>query len=1698
MADGSGGRRQSGRQDSPGGIHTPPEVQRLLRTTTLPLESAGIGTFVWHWDTGMADLSPAAQAILDCPDPQLHWPAFRASHIHPDDLALVSQPLRDGTALSAVYRVQQRDGSWRTVRGMLVPDQAGGRQSLGVLVDLSRVVAPGANPQEDFFRRAVEAAGIGTWRSQPDGRGGRHRWWSPQARRLFGSTIGSAIEQGTLTGNVHPDDREQVVAWRNRMAESGAFEECTVRVLQEDGTYRWRLLRGSGRDGILSGVVMDVDSAVTARRELEAFSGIFELASQASLLRPWVWDLGTDRIFVPAGLTARGLAEVPPEGRLMDEHIVLLGALDPAALRANQAQARQTGAVSYEFQTDTGDWILVRGSRVADPVTGNAQIVGYATNITDRKRAELENQRLRTELEAILEATGVGIWHDIGGGQASLSPGAQVLLGVSEPVLSWSTLTRERLHPDDLDQFLTLANLPPADRPGSLEFRVRQPDGSWRWIRSATARGLPGREDPTGVLVDIHAEETARVQAERSLAELDLVLESTGTGTWTSEPFLDPETVAYQWSPGMYQLFGVAPGTRVTRGLVDSLVHPDDRPNLRRWAEELRATGDLLSIDVRVRATDGSWTWRSLWSRYTTPGRMGGQFRGVAIDRHEAIEAQERLLQAGAHLRLANEIARMRPWVWDLETGTIAAPGYFDVPGTPDLGPDAIPVEDLANQVDVDDPQPIQDAMTTALETGELDLIYQSRNGEWVLSRGRVMPDPLTGRKVMVGCAINITDQRLATEEAERLRRDLEQVLAATDVGIWEQDPGDPKALVLSPSAARLLGTPVRVDAETMARDVLHPDDVSVVAGALAQADAGQPVGTIEFRVRRPDGTWRWLRSVLAQDGTGPQSRGVLVDIDRERQAVTRAEASLADLDFVLATTGVGVWTSEEYSGRNETVYQWSDTMYTLFGVEPGTTITRPVLDTIIHPDDVERLNAWGVALRTATESDTIEIRIRDASGGWRWRSMTGRFIASPSGPGRYRGVATDVDHAVQLRNQVQEALSMLRRAAEAASMMAWSYDPAMDIISGLNLGLIPQLPEEIEGMPLDDIAHTSLGNLDGTSHAVLAALRRGQGVDAELPMDDGRWQLVRGRPAPAADGEGPRVVGLSLDVTERRRSEARALAMERRFRSTLDALDLGAAMVDRDGRLTYVNPALLAWLHGEEAAFLGRDFAEALLPASIRHRSQTALQAWLDGSGPPPATRGFLRGQDGSVRYVEWNLYPLRDDGDTITGASIIGRDATAERHALLQLQRRQHQDSLTGLVTRGALERAMRARLRQVDTPGGVAVIVVDMDRTALINELGGYGAGDRAIQSVAATLRSLFRDEVVARLGGDEFAVLVSGQSTATVMERAEELRRAIGTLRVDVGAGPPVIPRASIGVAISQGAEPGENLLTYAERACLMAKTAGRNRVERYDPDPEAGAALTSAAILALTQEAIGRDQLLIRYQPILDLVTGQYSVEVLTRILDRDGNIIPPAVFVEVAEQGGIVAELDRAIFTHALEEARAAGFPERGIVCDVNASHFTLRDPGFVGWLRALLERLDYPADQVVIEVTETATVANLPALTTTLHGLRAMGIRIALDDFGVGLSSFALLAELPIDVVKIDGSFVRDVARNPVHHAMIKAIVDVARAAGKDTIAEFVEDEDILGVLRGLGVGAVQGYVLSQPVPLASLDLGEATPPRR
>lgn len=538
----------------------------------------------------------------------------------------------------------------------------------------------------------------------------------------------------------------------------------------------------------------------------------------------------------------------------------------------------------------------------------------------------------------------------------------------------------------------------------------------------------------------------------------------------------------------------------------------------------------------------------------------------------------------------------------------------------------------------------------------------------------------------------------------------------------------------------------------------------------------------------------------------------------------------------------------------------------------------------------------------------------------------------------------------------------------------------------------------------------------------------------------------------------------------------------------------IGDAVIttDSQGIVEYFNPVAERLLGISRDDALGKPLA-GIYQARDERSGDTAagnLIRMIKADAPPAGFGQYtLASASGEHFVVEQSAAPLRDETGNIRGAVIVLRNVTESRKIEARLAWQASHDALTGLLNRSAFERRLHDLIADARAGRGPhALVYLDLDQFKVVNDTCGHAAGDRLLRNLSNSMGDWAGEgATIARLGGDEFGILLPRHGENEAQGVAEGLIRQVQGMPF-TWEGRRFVIGASAGVVVlSDAIADTQEALRAADSGCYAAKDEGRNRVRVYrTTDEDLQRRHGEMQWVSRVHDAFEHDRFFLVAQPIVALGAnaGTSVFELLVRLRAPDGSTVPPALFLPAAERYGIMPSLDRWVVRRAFQmlRASAASAPGGGVHFHVNLSGASINDDLFIDFLRDQLAASGVPAKSVCFEITETAAVSNLQRAASFINQMRSLGCEFALDDFGSGLSSFRYLKHLPVDLLKIDGAFVKNMATDPVDRAMVASINQIGHVLGIRTVAEYVEDAQSLELLRTLGVDFAQGYHLGRP----------------
>lgn len=583
------------------------------------------------------------------------------------------------------------------------------------------------------------------------------------------------------------------------------------------------------------------------------------------------------------------------------------------------------------------------------------------------------------------------------------------------------------------------------------------------------------------------------------------------------------------------------------------------------------------------------------------------------------------------------------------------------------------------------------------------------------------------------------------------------------------------------------------------------------------------------------------------------------------------------------------------------------------------------------------------------------------------------------------------------------------------------------------------------------------------------------------------------------ANGQALRVLGATQDITARKIAEQALAERSELLQVTLQSIGDAVITTDARGNVQWLNPVaerMTGW--SSELAY-EQSVTRVFSIVHEQHRTpldNPVTRSLKSGHATKGANHALLIALDGREFGVEDSAAPIRDAQGNVLGAVLIFRDVTEQRRFHSEMNYRAKHDGLTGLLNRTEFEVQLDRLMHEMRNSNGKhALMFIDLDQFKLINDACGHAMGDQLLRQVSKLLQGCIRNrDVLARLGGDEFAVVLERCPLAQAQKVAQKICDRMDEFRF-------MHDERSFRVGSSIGLVPFDErwhntaaLLQAADASCYAAKDAGRNRVHTWaDTDRAIQTRHGEMQWASRLEQALDENRFELYGQRIhpVNPAAGGIHIEMLLRLRDIDGALIAPGAFLPAAERFYLISRIDRWVIRAVFNWMSLAHEQLDHIdAIAINVSGQSIGDRAFHRHIMERISTATFDVRKLCFEITETAAITNLGDASAFIDGVRKLGVRIALDDFGAGASSFGYLKMLAVDYLKIDGQFIRDLIEDPLDTAAVRCFRDVAKVIGVKTIAEFVERDDTLAALREIGIDFAQGYAIHKPEPLHRLKL--------
>lgn len=1237
------------------------------------------------------------------------------------------------------------------------------------------------------------------------------------------------------------------------------------------------------------------------------------------------------------------------------------------------------------------------------------------------------------------------------------------------------------LHPDDSDRMVDLLTnlLSGTERFAQTTLRALRADGTWGSFRIRT-RDLS--HDPDfGVFITVIHQVTDDAATDPS-DEVDPRLRH--ALSLAADPILviaDDGRVRFA-SSSTTSLIGRTVAEITTRPIVD-LLTTESAAEFRAW------WAAPTSAACRLRFTDQAGPSRWISARTVERGQTGsdsaeGSFRVLALrDIDDQVRAESALQRREARFAALLHNASGGVVILD-EHGTVTAPGHAleQVLG---LRSDLVIGLRLVEWVDPDDRRRLSETLEIArLRPGPAGTTVRQRVADgtwrwihWTAQDHRHNPD-------IRGLVVNLDDR---TEEV-RARLDLEEnerrLRAIVDHSFEVTVIADDDFVILwaSPSLAELLGWDATEAAGRPILDFVHPDDVDrvLVRYQRALTDDG-PEPSTPIRISTAAGTWRHVMVVAADRRDDPDVHGIILNL-RDAEAQVAAERALTESETryrMLVENATDVVAILD----PDTTIRWiSPTVRSILGIEPEELVGEP-MGAIDDPTGREHLvEIFESVLVGGPGTSTRTIApLRHADGTWRFVDLVLTNHVDEPGIGGVVAAYRDVTSRIEADRSLHASEERFRSLAESSPLGIFQLDHDQRCVYVNDRWC--EITGRTTAESLGDQWRQPLG-IDPTERisAGSESTTFDQGIPIDRPDGEARWGSLHIAPLTDRRGERSGWVGMIDDIT----ATVEARRETRRLSSILESSPDLVLVFRPDGEIVYLNEAARRFFLIGPGESVNRLSARDLFDPED-------LQVWTSSIGPTLARRQAWQGEVTITNDVGRSI-PIsavvnmhRDVSGHAEVVSVTARDMTERAELEARLEHQATHDPLTDLPNRSLLlDRLGMALARARRTKGRLAVLFADLDRFKVVNDGLGHATGDELLKLVARRLEATVRPEdTVARLGGDEFVIVCEDlESASEAQVVAERISAAISEPAAMSGSD--LVASVSIGITVvSNLDEDPDQVIRDADAAMYLAKQHGRARWEIFDPELRSRAANRLGLENAL-RRALRNGEFTLAYQPIVDALTGTLmGAEALLRWDHPERGMLAPAEFLDVAEESGLIVPIGDWVLATACDQMRPLIDHDPTFKMSINLSARQIEDPGLIRRIDTLIGASHISPTQVILEITESILMGDVVASGTSLADLRRLGVGLAIDDFGTGYSSLAYLQRYPVDVLKIDRSFVSGLGRSHGDEAIAEAIIGLAAALDLRTVAEGVETETQLAVLRRLGCDHIQGYLKSPPLTL-------------
>jgi len=1000
----------------------------------------------------------------------------------------------------------------------------------------------------------------------------------------------------------------------------------------------------------------------------------------------------------------------------------------------------------------------------------------------------------------------------------------------------------------------------------------------------------------------------------------------------------------------------------------------------------------------------------------------------------------------------------------------------------------------------------LQQLLADATQTVTAEFRFRRADGawHWLEATGEnLLDDPL-----FTGILVNVRDVEERKQAEATLRDAKEQyrsLIETVPVVTYTENAGATGQTFVSPQIEELIGYShiEWMDDQDLWLRITHPDDLERMLAEVERTDAtGEPYA-LEYRYLHRDGRVVWIRNeaVLIRDAQGMPLhwQGFIVDITKQKQAeqvLIQAKAMYQTL--VEHIPAITYTETPDFEPRSSYMSPQVEQLlgYTNQEILQDTSIW----DERIHPDDRERRDSAVARVNAAGEPHQIEYRFIAKDGRTVWLHNEAVLVHDADGtPLCWQGFIIDITTLKETEARLRESEARYRAIWEHApiGISAADHDGRILYANPALATLFGYSTDELFTMTVRDITHPDdVPGVIARAMEFKAESQNNYTVQKRYVRKDGQviWCNVSISTVRDTSGAVVQTIGMVEDVTDRLLAEEQLRQAEAKYRRLVEHIPAAVYVYVEPGAVAsgetptpYISPRIedLTGYPAENWTTIPGFGDQIVHPDDQEHRLREIERTNASGEAYQIDYRIIHR--DGHIVWIRNECVLFHDEAGNRLFWQGFMVDITKQQELQLALQHQAMHDVLTGLPNRALLldrtQQQLRLRRRSDEQ---VAVLFLDLDNFKVVNDSLGHAVGDQLLIAVAQRLQDCIREgDTVARLGGDEFAMLLTSlHSVDDAIDVAERVTAAFGApFMVD---GREIDAKTSVGIALAGETELADELLRQADVAMYRAKEHGRNQFTVYDAEMHAEAAHRLDLERDL-RRAIDQREFVLHYQPKLSLSTGELvGVEALVRWQHPERGLVGPDSFITIAEETGLIVPLGACVLRMACEQHVAwqqSGLGPDRLAMSVNLSARQFRQPDLVDEIENIMCETGVDPASLIFEITETVVMDDAEEAAARLHALKALGVHISIDDFGTGYSSLAYLKRFPVDVLKIDRSFIAGLGTHEEDTAIVTAILSLAHSLGIRVVAEGVETEEQAKLLARMGCDVGQGFYFARPL---------------